>query len=260
MTSGTGEYRLDDVDRRILYALMDDARNTTAAAIAETANVSGATVRNRIANLESAGIVRGYTASVAFEDAGGLLTNLYHCNVPVTERESLAHAALGVPGVVNVRSLMTGRENLHVLAVGEDTAALQRVARSLSRLGIEVEDEDLVEDRLNSPYAAFDPDGASRKGTVNDVIELSGDSRIVELTLDANAPVAGRTLETAAGDGDLPEDVLVIAIERDDREFTPHGDTVLRPDDILTVLARTDARVDALDAFRAPEDAEAPSR
>lgn len=244
------DYRLDDVDRRILYALMNDARNATAASLAEQANVSGGTVRNRIQNLENEGIIRGYSAHIDFERAGGKLTNLYLCNVPIAEREPLAHRARAIPGVVHVRSLMTSRRNLHVLAVGEDTQDLQRIARSLSQLGIDVEDEDLVEADYFDPYTPFNPDDTATGTDTNDVISLTGDANIVELTVADDAPIAGQTLQAASQQGVIDDDTLVIGIERDETELTPHGDTVVQPNDIVTVLSRSGADANALDAFR----------
>ncbi|WP_256300622.1 Lrp/AsnC family transcriptional regulator [Haloarchaeobius salinus] len=244
------EYRLDDIDRRILYMLMRESRHTTAAAIAETVNVSGATVRNRICNLEEAGVISGYTAHIDFERAGGNLTNLYLCNVPVPEREALAHRARAIPGVINVRALMTGRENLHVVAVGETTNDLQRVARKLSQLGIEIEDEDLVEDEFFSPYAPFDPDGDGSDRAPEDVISLTGEANIVQITVEGNAPIAGRSLEEASAEGILDSDTLVIGIEREESELTPHGGTEVRPDDIVTVLSRSSANERVLETFR----------
>lgn len=247
------DYRLDDIDRRILFALMQDGRNTTAASIAETVNVSGATVRNRIHNLEERGIVRGYPAQVDFEQAGGKLTNLYLCNVPVPEREALAHRARALPGVVNVRTLMTGRENLHVVAIGEDTADLQRVARNLSQLGIEIEDEDLVEDEFFSPYSPFNPMDQPQTAAPEDVISLTGEATIVQLTVHPDAPIADQTLQAASRQGVLDDNTLVIGIERDDRELTPHGNTEIRPDDVVTVLSRSHSDGSELDVFRSPE-------
>jgi DNA-binding Lrp family transcriptional regulator len=244
------DYRLDELDRRILHALMEDGRNTTAAEIADAANVSGATVRNRIHNLEDHGIIRGYSAQIDFDRAGGKLTNLYLCNVPVAERESLAHEARAIPGVINVRSLMTGRRNLHVLAVGDDIGDLKRVARSLSQLGIEIEDEDLIEDELFDPYGPFSPDDTVRTPELNDFISLTGGSDVLEVTVGANAPVVGHSLGEASRDDIIDDDVLVIGIERDDRELTPKGDTVIRPDDIVTVLSRCDGEAEALEPFQ----------
>ncbi|WP_435320289.1 AsnC family transcriptional regulator [Haloarchaeobius sp. TZWSO28] len=254
MTHPNSDHRLDEIDRRILYALMQDARNT-AASIAEEVNVSGATVRNRIQKLEAHGIIRGYPVHLDFERAGGNLTNLYLCNVPVPEREALAHKARKVPGVINVRTLMTGRENLHVLAVGETTRELQRVARNLSQLGIEIEDEDLIEDEFFSPYSPFNPDSQAVEGRPNDFISLTGEANIVEITIQAEAPITGQSIEDAVQQGILDDDTLIIGIERDDQELTPHGDTVVQADDIVTVLSRNTEIGDGLEPFcvRSPD-------
>lgn len=243
------DHRLDDIDRRILHALMGDARHTTAASLADSLSVSGATVRNRIAKLEDAGIVRGYHAQVDFERAGGKLTNLYICNVPIPEREALARKARSVAGVVNVRALMTGRGNLHVLAVGEDTADLQRISRTLSGYGIEIEDEDLVQDEFHSPYEPFGPE-ADRANAPTDFISLTGEADVLEVRVGADAPITGLSLATAMDRDVIDEHTLVIGIERDDRELTPHGDTVVSAGDVVTVLSRSASPEPDLDAFR----------
>jgi DNA-binding Lrp family transcriptional regulator len=244
-------HRLDDIDRRILHALMRDARNASATQLAERAGVSGATIRNRIHKLEDAGVIRGYHTQVDFELADGKLTNLYLCDVPITEREALAHEARSIPGVINVRTLMTGRRNLHVLAVGGGTADLRRIARGLTDIGIHIEDEDLVEGELFAPYGPFDPDDAGPVPEPNDFISLTGDASVVEVTVQSEAPIADRTLESAVERGILDSDCLVIAIERGDRELIPHGDTVVEPDDIVTVLRRSSDDA-SLGAFRTP--------
>lgn len=251
MTPRGEGYRLDDLDRRIIYALMQDGR-VTASSIAENASVSGATVRNRIEKLENRGIIAGYRAHVDFEAAGGKLRNLYVCNVPVPEREALAHEARAIPGVIDVRSLMTGRRNLHILAVGDGTKDLQRISRSLSKLGIEIEDENLVEDELFDPYEPFNPDDSPRTPALNDFIDLTGDATILTVSVDSGAPIAGVSLEEANLRGIINEDTLVIAIERGDEELMPHGDTVVRPDDIVTVLSRHRSDSRAFEPFRAP--------
>jgi DNA-binding Lrp family transcriptional regulator len=248
-----GGYRLDDLDRRVIYGLMQDGR-ATATSIADSASVSGATVRNRIEKLEDCGIITGYRAHVDFEAAGGKLGNLYLCNVPVPEREALAHEARAIPGVINVRSLMTGRRNLHVLAIGESTRDLQRVSRSLSKLGVEIEDEDLLEDELFDPYEPFNPDDGPRAPALNDFIDLTGNARILTVAVAPEAPIADVSLEAANRSEILDEDTLVIAIERGDEEIMPHGDTVVRPDDVVTLLSRHRSDARAFKAFQAPRD------
>lgn len=252
------DYRIDDLDRHIIYALMQDGR-ATATSIAENVNVSGATVRNRIEKLEDCGIIMGYRTHIDFSSIGGKLKNLYLCNVPAPEREALAHEARAIPGVINVRSLMTGRRNLHVLTVGESTRDLQRVSRSLSKLGIEIEDEELLEDELFNPYEPFNPDDSSHTPALSDFIDLTGNAKVLMVSVSSDAPIAGLSLEEANRTGVLDEDTLVISIERGDEEIMPHGYTVVQTDDIVTLLSRhrTDAR--AYEAFQVPPRDEAPS-
>lgn len=250
-------HRLDDIDRRIIHDLMRDARNTSAPMIAERLNVSPGTIRNRIDQLEDRGVIRGYTAEIDFEQADDRLTTLYVCTAPVAERNALAQEATAVPGVINVRELMTGRENVHVMAVGENTADLRRIARTLSGLGIEIEDETLVEGQTSMPYASFAPDEAVSASAPTDLISLTGDATGVEVTVQSDAPIADHSLEDAVSEGILDEDALIVAIERGDRVLTPHGSTVVRRDDIVTVLCRGGWSAGALEAFGAVEpDAE----
>ncbi|QFU84607.1 Lrp/AsnC family transcriptional regulator [Natronorubrum aibiense] len=249
------DYRLDEIDRRIIYELMRDARNTSAPTIAEEVNVSPGTIRNRISQLEEHDIIRNYTAEIDFERADGHLTNLYVCNAPVSERNALAQEARAVPGVINVRQLMTGRRNLHIMAVGEDTEQLRRITRALSRLGIEIEDETLVESETHSPYTSFGPEEEISTNTTTDFISLAGDANVVDMTVEADAPIVGHTLEEAVQNDILDDDSLVIAIEREDRVLTPHGTTAIQPDDIVTVLSRSGDTDQVLEAFIADEAA-----
>lgn len=153
------EPKLDRVDEIILYHLVQDARRVRAPQIAEAAGVAASTVRNRIRALEAAGVIQGYHAMVDYEKLGGRIRNLFLCTAPILEREELAQAALEVPGVVHVRSVMTGTENLHVTAIAPDTDDLNRIARHLSELGLAIEDEDLVRHEHHQAYAPFEGDG-----------------------------------------------------------------------------------------------------
>lgn len=246
-------FRLDEIDRRVIHALMGDARRTSAPDIAEAANVSPGTIRNRISRLEDAGVITGYRAEIDFERADGRLTNLYMCNAPVAEREALAGQVRTVPGVVNVRELMAGRRNLHVLAVGEDTADLRRVAKAISNLGIDIEDEDLLQRETSHPYAPYGPKEGKRRSTLSDFISLAGGSEIVEVTVQRDAPIAGRTLAEAAREGLIDDEVLIIAIECEEAILTPHGDTTVEPDDLVTLFSRGGISDRMLVAFR-PDD------
>lgn len=232
------EYRLDEIDRRIIFRLMADARNTSAPDIAGEVNVSAGTVRNRINQLIDHGVLTGYHASVDFERAEGKLTNLLVCTAPVPDREKLAKDVLEVPGVVNARELMAGQRNLHVTAVGEDMSDLNRIARALTALGLEIEDEDLLHREYHQPYHPFGPERSRQASSLTDFISLTGGAEVVELTIPDGSPVAGKTLAEANAEGLIGDDILVIAIERDGEIVTPRGHTEIEVDDILTVFSQ----------------------
>jgi DNA-binding Lrp family transcriptional regulator len=246
---GSDGVRLDDIDRRILYALMQDARNTTATEIAEQVSVSGATVRNRIARLEESGIVEGYHPTINFERADDSLLNLFLCHVPFGEIDR-ATARLGtIPSVVAVRELMGGQTNLHVLVVGEDTEDLRRIGQEISNYGVEIQNEFLVQRQTRFPYAPFGPKD-QRGEPLTDHIDLRGKAEVVELTVHESAPIANLTLQQATREGVLHDDTLVVTIERDETVITPQGGTEIRPYDIVTVLSPDGNPEDALRAFR----------
>lgn len=149
---------LDELDRYIVFRLQQDARRTSAAEIAEDYGVSPSTVRNRIGRLEDDGVVQGSHVDVDYELVGYQLFTIIFCTAPIPEREQLAREALSVPGVVSVRELMTGEENLHVVAVGRDSDDLSRIGRDLSRIGLEIVEEELVHNEYNCPFYWFDKD------------------------------------------------------------------------------------------------------
>lgn len=153
---------LDELDRYVIYRLQKDARGTSAAEIAEDYGVSPSTVRNRISRLEADGVVQGSHLDIDYELVGYQLFTIIFCTAPIPEREQLAREAMSVPGVVSVRELMTGEENLHVVAVGRDADDLSRIGRDLSKLGLEIVEEELVHNEYSCPFHWFDTGNGSR--------------------------------------------------------------------------------------------------
>ena len=241
--------RLDDVDKRILYYLVRDSRNTSAPQIAEEVNVSAGTIRNRIEQLEDAGVLRGYHAIVEYSRAEGRLTNLYICTSPVPDRDRLSKQVAEIPGVIGVRQLMKGRNNLHVTAVGNDMQELNRISNDLSSIGLEIEEENLLQSEQTLPYHKFGPDESREGHTIADFMKLSGGAEVVELTVSTDANIAGLTLSNANKTGVLHPDVLVVSIERDDTILTPRGDTTVQSDDLVTVFCRGGLDEETLNAF-----------
>lgn len=243
------DYRIDEIDRRILYHLVADARNTSAPAIAEEVDVTPGTIRNRIRQLEEHGIIRGYHASIDYEHVEGRITNLFQCTVPVPERADVAKQALEIPGVVDVTELMAGKQNLHVVGVGQNTNDITRIASALSDLGAEIEQEDLVQREYTHPYHQFAPEDERDRPSMTDFMSLSGNAEVVEVTVSEGAEVAGMTISEAADAGLLQDEVLVISVERGDTVLTPKGETVIEPGDVITVFSRDGLSAETVKRF-----------
>ncbi|GGL54134.1 Lrp/AsnC family transcriptional regulator [Halocalculus aciditolerans] len=152
----TGE-DIDDVDKAILYALQEDARNTSSGDIAERAGTSDSTVRKRIRRLESDGVIKGYSAQVDYEKSGYPLRMLLFCTASIPERGELVPEILAIDGVVSVQELVTGDENLLVTMVGESDSDITLVAQELLEMGLTVTDEVLVRSHETTPFGGFDP-------------------------------------------------------------------------------------------------------
>jgi len=230
--------RIDEVDERVLYHLAREARHTSAPDIAEEVNVSAPTIRNRIRRLEDDGVLKGYHAHIDYERVGGRLTNLFECTTTGSDRERFARRILGVAGVVNVMEVMTGHGDLLVIAVGTDTDDIARIARDIKALGVEIEEEDLIHRQHFSPYVPFGPPADSPETRVSSVADLAGDADVVEITVGTDAPIVDETLRDASEHGLIEHGVLLLTVERDDRTFTPEGETTIESGDIITILSR----------------------
>ena len=146
---------IDDVDRAVLYALQEDARNMSSGDIAERTDTSDSTVRKRINHLESSEVIKGYSADVDYQQAGYPLRMLLYCTASIPERGDLIPEILNIDGVVSVQELVTGEENLLVTAVGESDSDITPVAQALLDMGLTVADEVLVRSHETTPFGNF---------------------------------------------------------------------------------------------------------
>jgi len=233
------DYRLDEIDKRVLFHLVRDARKTSAPDVAEEVNVSAGTIRNRIRELEAHGIIEGYHADVNYERAEGLLTNRFTCSTGTANQDSLAKQVLQVPGVVNVRQIMTGTSDLEVKAVGNDTADLTRIGEAIQELGLQIEDQDIIKHEHFRPYQPYGPTEDRASPSVMDFVDLAGDAEVVELTVHEDTPITGLTLEEANAEGLIDDDLLIVALERDGDVMTPRGETVPEAGDLITVFLQS---------------------
>lgn len=148
--------QLDEIDRAILHALQENARNNTNAAISERVSVSASTVGKRIAQLEDQGIIKGHRSEIDYEAAGFPLHVLFICTAKITEREPLIKQTRDLPGVINIRELMTGEKNVHIQVVGASNDDITRIAHALDEMGYAVSDEILMRAEYNQPSVHFE--------------------------------------------------------------------------------------------------------
>ena len=153
------DHELDEVDREILHALQQDARNNTNAAISESVGVSPSTIGNRIGRLEAEGVIKGYRPDIDYELAGFPLRVLFVCSAPITRRRELVEAVLDVEGVVNVREMMTGEANIHVQVVVQTNDDLTAIAQQIDEIGLRVNEEILMKGEFSRPSVQFGEDG-----------------------------------------------------------------------------------------------------
>lgn len=149
---------LDDVDRRVLHALQRNARNATAAEMADATGMSASTVRNRIESLEADGVIRGYHPEIDYEQAGFELHVFVVCRVPTGKRTAVAREALELPGVVGVRELITGTHNLHVEAVAVDSDAADETVAGIEDLDLEIVSTQVIKRLHVQPFNHFGAD------------------------------------------------------------------------------------------------------
>ncbi len=117
-------------------------------------------------------------------------------------------------------------------------AVLQRMApRDLSRVPVVSRDNPrkllgLV--RRNEIVRAYELGMVRRGFVLGHLPGMPKGTAEAQFPIPPNAPIVGKTLAQLH----LPEDILVIHIQRDGESIIPHGDTVLQAGDVVTLLAR----------------------
>lgn len=151
---------IDATDRGILYLLQQNAREATTTDIASKVDVAPSTVRNRIERLEERGVIRGYVPVVDYEQAGYELRILFTCTASKQPTDAFAREILAERGVVSVRKLLAGDENLHVEAVGTGTDDVSRIAANLQEAGLDIARSEVLEEEQLQPFDHFGEDVA----------------------------------------------------------------------------------------------------
>ncbi|MFB6126555.1 MAG: TrkA family potassium uptake protein [Halolamina sp.] len=97
---------------------------------------------------------------------------------------------------------------------------------------------------------------AVARPAIVDYMRVGEEAEVFEISVTEDAPIAGRTLTEAGAESLLSDDVLIVAIERDDedRPLTPRGDTRIEGGDLVTVYSATGAEPAVTDVFGHYED------
>lgn len=146
---------VDAVDKVILHALQEDARNMPSERIAERTDTSDSTVRKRIQWLESNNIIKRYRAEIDYQESGYPLRMLLYCTASISERGDIVPDILAIDGVVSVQELVTGEENLLVTVVGETDSEVTSIAHNILDMGLSITDEVLVRTHETAPFGEF---------------------------------------------------------------------------------------------------------
>ncbi|WP_239640385.1 TrkA C-terminal domain-containing protein [Halogeometricum pallidum] len=150
---------------------------------------------------------------------------------------------------MSVRQLMCGTGNIHITTVGEDAQELSRITRDISQLGLEIEDEHLLQHEECRPNHTFGPDGRRGRKSIADFMSLSGGAEVVEVSVTHDAKIEGMTLQEANERSVIAPKVLVVSVERDENIITPRGNTHIRADDLVTLFARGGFPEETIAAF-----------
>ncbi len=119
---------IDEIDRQILAALQNNARQTNKA-LAQAVGIAPSTALERVRLLEKRGIIRGYHADVDPAAVGGHLQAIVTVRLqPKTQTviESVVSSLWALPEVVAVH-LMSGVDDISVRVLASNAEHLRQV-------------------------------------------------------------------------------------------------------------------------------------
>jgi Lrp/AsnC family leucine-responsive transcriptional regulator len=123
---------VDDIDRRLVSALVADAR-TSYAELARLVGLSGPSVHDRVRRLERSGVIRGYSADVDPAAVGlGVTALVGILQREGVEQDDLAEALAQVEEIEDC-GFVAGEEAFVVKVRGADVDALEHTLGVLRR-------------------------------------------------------------------------------------------------------------------------------
>jgi len=120
---------MDDIDRQLLGLLRDDARMPVVA-LARQLRVARATVQNRMARLESEGVIVGYTVRLRPESEAHRIRAIMGIEILGHEGEDIRRALRGNPNIVALHTT-NGRWDLVAELRADSLEALDKVINAI---------------------------------------------------------------------------------------------------------------------------------
>jgi Lrp/AsnC family leucine-responsive transcriptional regulator len=125
---------LDDVDFRILNVLVENGR-ASFATLGDHVGLSPHGAADRVRRLQRAGVITGYTATVALESVGRALDAFIDVRLmPKTSPDTFETFVGSLPAVQEV-AFVTGRFDYHVRVACQNADDLDATVRAIRREG-----------------------------------------------------------------------------------------------------------------------------
>ena len=119
----------DNIDQRIINALLDDGR-ASLREIAEQTDVSVTTISNHIQDLESENVITGYQPVVNYDELGYDVTAITQILVDGSSIQEFTEVLHEIPQLISVHQT-TGEYDLHAVGKYEDTDDLNDHVKEL---------------------------------------------------------------------------------------------------------------------------------
>lgn len=173
------------------------------------------------------------------EERAGRLSADYDCLV--LHGDAASRDLLKEAGIAEADALIATTDedttNLMVMMLGRDLGVPQLISSVSDPDHIPLF-EDLGVHRVESPHRLSGEQfyRAVAQPHVRDFMSLGNGAEIAEIVLEAGAPLAETSIGKL-GEETLPDDVILVAIERGDGLLVPKGDTTLQSGDVVTVFS-----------------------
>lgn len=193
------------------------------------------------------------------EQRADTIAGEYDClvlNADATVKETLADAgAEQADGIISTTDQDATNVMICLLAKEFDIPAILSVVHNpehmnlFRQIGVNTMEnpQELIAEHLYRAVA---------RPAIVDYMRIGDEAEVFEITVTEDAPVAGKTLSEADKRGLIPDDVLIVAIERkgQDPPVTPRGNTRVETGDVVTVYSKFGADPDLTDLFGHYED------